>query len=71
MYYKGKLLCSLDLFHKVWHRMEYEAYETDETYDDMNVVDCTKTEVPRSKFSKIYMQQWIFFLLNVDLVVTE
>ena len=51
--------------------MEYEAYETDETYDDMNVVDCTKTEVPRSKFSKIYMQQWIFFLLNVDLDVTE
>ena len=50
--------------------MEYEAYETDETYDDMNVVDCTQTEVRRSKFSKNYMQLWIFFL-NVDLVVTE
>ena len=50
--------------------MEYEAYETDETYDDMNVVDCSKTEVRRSKFSKNYMQRCKYLFLNVDLVVT-
>lgn len=44
--------------------MEYEAYETDETYDDMNVVDCSKTEVRRSSAMQT-------FFSNVDLVVTE
>ena len=51
--------------------MEYEAYETDETYDDMNVVDCSKTEVRRSfVFEVLYATMQTFFM-NVDLVVTE